>query len=872
MANSSSSTSAWYRRAARCRHLAQQALQKDLGAESLQELHSLALDSDVAVREAALRALAAIAQSGCEADAVLGILVEVAVEHTEALRVLNAQMLGLASEGRRQQAATLGRGMLLKSEPEHLQVEDLTAALRLLGEVVSPPDNDLLNAVKLQCRSSEPAVRAAAIRALAAVANPGDESAIRLLASAEAEETVGSTRDPESQVRVAALVALSRLGGKHCTQARKAAVAAAEDFRSEVRAASAEALPMLCPQADPNTINVLCDLCSDRDVDVCCCALRSLKRLAPRPEGARPYAAVKACLDCFEQGPQDGQLHRLTLETAVALAGRNDPEVIKAVARSLESKDEEDWRTVSESFRIAADGDEELVSTQLVRRICDECRVVRRAAARCLQEVVPRGSDAAIQLLAGRAAAPNPDVRLDILDALSHVAHRGDMRATEAILERLGDAEARVRAAAVRALAKVAEKDDEHIITQIVLRLEDVEKSVRISVAEALPELAGRGNRKVHQCLAHCCRSQRPPPHRENIREAACWALARFAERGDIQAIEILGEAMDPHYPQATIGALKALLEVARRSDPAAIDVAAAALAHEDERTVDIAMEVLEQLADRGYAPPASSEAVTAFEGSWSGGVIKGDKIFWNCDDLVTPFELKSRSIISTVCADKTGRECPCWARLDACGTLRWDFGEEWIRAEDSASTSLPTLSHATMERRRELPAPQDAGVARDCFPDQGYPADPRPGTEEKLAVLEEHEVGDSYAVAAVAANFKSKDASVRRTAVRALPRVAGKGCKAAVEALLTRMEDESVDVRLAAVESLMAVSQKGDRSAIAALTVRLEDQECPKDSKTGQGVGLHAAKALKKLVNSREELVKIAKNLEFSGPSIRGF
>ena len=54
------------------------------------------------------------------------------------------------------------------------------------------------------------------------------------------------------------------------------------------------------------------------------------------------------------------------------------------------------------------------------------------------------------------------------------------------------------------------------------------------------------------------------------------------------------------------------------------------------------------------------------------------------CDDLITDFEVKGRSIIST-CIDRM----TCWARLTH-DCLRWDFGEEWLRSEEPA---LPKLS-----------------------------------------------------------------------------------------------------------------------------------------------------------------------------------
>eukprot|EP00438_Fugacium_kawagutii_P001617 Skav204371 [mRNA] locus=scaffold866:183763:186851:- [translate_table: standard] len=104
------------------------------------------------------------------------------------------------------------------------------------------------------------------------------------------------------------------------------------------------------------------------------------------------------------------------------------------------------------------------------------------------------------------------------------------------------------------------------------------------------------------------------------------------------------------------------------------------------------------------------------------------------------------------------------------------------------------------------------------------------------------------------------------------MPRVAGPDCDLAIELLLPMMQDESPDVRYATVNSLLQVAPKGHKDAIQAMTVRLEDQEVSQDCRGGYSVGVSAAKALKKMVTCREELVKIADELNFQGPSLRGF
>lgn len=460
-------------------------------------------------------------------------------------------------------------------------------------------------------------------------------------------------------------------------------------------------------------------------------------------------------------------------------------------------------------------------------------------------------------MLIGRAGSSSPDARFEVTSALEHFAERGDRRVLTALIDRLEDAEGSVRARAISALSTVSEPDDDEVLVQVLGRLLDSEASVRAAVAEALPSLASQENRKVWTYLTQALRNFRPPPQREDLKEAACRALTKFVSHGDVEAIDLIAECIDAEYPQATVAALRALVEVAPCGDLNALEAAAKALGHQEVRTQEISMEVLERLADRG-AEPASATVATAFEGSWTGAVIKGKKIFWNSDDLITEFEVKGRSIISTVCVDKKGCELPCWGRLNASGVLRWDFGAEWVRSQDGAST-LPSLSPAAMT----LPPPQDAGEV-PASPSRTSEVDDAPALDQKV-------IGDAFAVAAVAAHFKSEDPAIRKTAIRALQRVAGKGCKPAIEVLMPLMQDEVADVRLAAVESLVMIAQKGDQTAIQALAVRLEDQEVSKDCPRGQSVGVRAAKALKRLA-TREELEEIAQGLKFQGPSLRGF
>lgn len=543
----------------------------------------------------------------------------------------------------------------------------------------------------------------------------------------------------------------------------------------------------------------------------------------------------------------------------------DDPQEIKLILQGLESRDEGVRNSVAWKIQRVASGEDELVVAEVVRHLCDAHPPVRRSAFQTLKEVVPRDCDVVLPLLLSRTATAHADARLDVLRALQHFAdgeRRGDARVIKALVARLNDAEARVRAQALRSLAKCAVVDDDHVVMKVLERLEDVDEHVRAAVAEALSSIASPENPKVLPCLAQLCRNTRPPPQRETLREGACMAIASFCALGDVEGIEIIGECVHPEHLQASKAAMTALRKISKGLDGgsrhSAVEVAVKALCHPELEVRNLATEVLEDLA----LTRSDTSDPSLLEGQWSGGRIKGSQILWEATEEVSDFELKGRSVIHT----RRHKVNSAWARLVTPQCLRWDSGDEWHKIEEELPEALPTLSLAALEAS---PTPEVVGSAAQ--------ADRQDIDADTFPALANEEVSDaSYVVAAVAAQFHSQEPAVRKSAVLAIPCVAKSSssrCRdMAVEVLLPMMQDESVDVRLATVNSLLKVAPKGHYDAIAAMAVRLEDQEVSKDCRHGYSVGMSAARALKKMVTCREDLVKIAQELKFQGPSIRGF
>mmetsp|Transcript_17712 Transcript_17712/g.41587 ORF Transcript_17712/g.41587 Transcript_17712/m.41587 type:complete len:591 (+) Transcript_17712:735-2507(+) len=585
-------------------------------------------------------------------------------------------------------------------------------------------------------------------------------------------------------------------------------------------------------------------------------ALQALSVLEKCTEGSTPHGiVVTACLECWESSLANSEVSGLALASVVGLVGFNAEEVVRFVARALESKYPEARAAAAEALAAVTNQSTDLLVAQLVRRVVDDRAPVRKDAIRALHKVLPHGHPKAVEELVEHIDKEDPNVRKTVVEALQGFGNRGDEIAARGIVSRLQDEEAIVRAAAVKAIAEVAPFNNGEYITRVCLALEDDDRTVREAVAEALPKVADPQSRIAIQCLTHCIRNTMKYPKCENTRESACRALARWARSGSEEVVYVICGTICQEHPQATVAALRTLPLVAQRGDHAAIDGVASALSHKQQRTRDIAAEVLEQLADRGTVAPASSSTATRFEGRWTGGTIKGSKIIWDESDMITPFEVRNGRILTTVCMDKKGRKFPSWARLDPYDCLRWDFGADWNRVLDPRNQVPQNARTQQLEHQifgeQESPAPLQGVFGPDAN-----------------EVKSEVDIGDVYAAAAVAAHFKSDDEAVRQAAVAALPRVVGKGSKAALDVLLPMMTDEAVLVRLAAVESLAAIAERDDARAIEALKVRLEDQE----RLAGSSVGMTAAKVLKKLVSRKEDLACIASALRFCGPSSRGF
>lgn len=848
----------------------------------LLDLVGFCVDADLGVRQVAVRGLAAVAPQG-NAES-LEALVSATNEPSlaeEAWRALSRLTVPGDVE-----LATSACLVTCDSElAAPLRIAALEAALQAAG----PNCGAAMVFLEPLVSDRDDVVRAAVLEGFGRLAADGCSLALAKLVSScwEAERSLGCLYDPAWEVRLALLRGLCELDvpdPEHASQVGRALERLAEDDPSRaVRCTALEALAHLRPE-DRSVIALFNRSCSDSSPEVRAAALQILQAACARHSQDDAFeslgmAAVKACLESWEAAVNDPALQKQSLETAVAIIGRNDPEVVRLVARGLESRSEELRAAAVRGLPLVADGDDELVVAQLVRRIADERPPVRRAALAAMKEVIPRGNDVAVLLLCSKAGGPVMEVRLIVLEALRYMARRGDEAAIAEISARLQDGEAAVRAAAVAALADVASFDDPQSIAKVILRLEDVDEGVRKAVAEAVPRLAGPGNPKAMECLAYCCRSMRPPPHRENTRKSACLCLAKFAEKGDPQAIALMCESIHRDYPEVTAIALRLLLEVAPRGHHAAIEGAASALCHREAKSRDIATEVLEQLTENPKAPQPALASVAAhveLEGRWSGGSIKGRKIFWDDGGLISTFQLNG-STLTTTCEDAYKRRFPSRAQLDAQGRLHWDFGAVWQRLAEASS------ARALTNNPKELPAANSTKELGWSKPAQlqekaaakASESDPETNKlqlavhiSSKSQVYEEEAdyQSDYYALACVAAHFNHKAESVREAAVVALPRVAG-SCPATVEALIPMLKDESVKVRFAAIESIAAVAEPGDWQAINALTASLSDQGQIKDQSAerpnSRTVGLHAARVLKQLVPAREDLERIVASLK---------
>eukprot|EP00931_Biecheleriopsis_adriatica_P118932 TRINITY_DN94237_c0_g1_i1.p1 TRINITY_DN94237_c0_g1~~TRINITY_DN94237_c0_g1_i1.p1 ORF type:complete len:379 (+),score=74.08 TRINITY_DN94237_c0_g1_i1:77-1138(+) len=264
------------------------------------------------------------------------------------------------------------------------------------------------------------AERLAATEALAQVTVASQPEIISLLARL--------TKDPDTAVRKAAAVALSRAS-----------------LRGNWTAEGA-------------LVNILGEVSESEEV-----VLAALDTMTVISTGS--LAALEALRCCLSAEAWTVRRSAVTCLSSVAASG--DKVAVGLLQQAM--NDESRWVRVSAIeavVKLAWRGDRDAmagVSSQL----SDEIWCVRAAALSGLSKLAEVGDDSALSSVAGQLEDPFPSVRIAALEALTNIAPKGHREAIALACGRLCDADPEVRLEAIEAVIHLAETGDANAIMML---------------------------------------------------------------------------------------------------------------------------------------------------------------------------------------------------------------------------------------------------------------------------------------------------------------------------------------------------------------------------------------------------------------------
>ncbi len=330
-----------------------------------------------------------------------------------------------------------------------------------------------------------------------------------LNSSSSVEELVEALGDPLTEVRLAAVNALGRLGGERSLGPLMGALR--RDTSSRVREAAALAL---AERADARAVEALIERVEDPGEwsGVCLIAMRALRRT----HGSRAVAALMGRL-------QAGSVV-LRRAAAVSLGEIGEERAVPGLRARLEDPAEGIPVRVAAARALADVGGPE-AQAALVSAMADRSWVVQAEAARSLGRI---GDAQAIGPLVAALAHERSAVRREVAQALGCIAAA---EAIQPLVDALGDREGEVREAVAAALLRTG-------VTSI--------GPLAGALTEALQDrsaVTGWGVRGCHR-WADACRLA------AEVLRAACMRLPSAPGHDRVQAIRALAASL-PAWRQA---------------------------------------------------------------------------------------------------------------------------------------------------------------------------------------------------------------------------------------------------------------------------------------------------------------------------------
>lgn len=190
--------------------------------------------------------------------------------------------------------------------------------------------------------------------------------------------------------------------------------------------------------------------------------------------------------------------------------------------------------TVVVTQGAAPAGCAERAATLATNCLQDSGACVRRAAVAAFKSTTVQGTPAtdpspaathAVRHLAPLLADPDVFVSMAAAKALQQLVPRGDTAAVSAVLPLLQHQHSKVRNVAVTTIAGLAERGDEAVIEALAAASNgEFDWTVRLAVARAMPRLAERGNAQAHACLSRLLQDLN-----ETVRKVAAGAIVHVA-------------------------------------------------------------------------------------------------------------------------------------------------------------------------------------------------------------------------------------------------------------------------------------------------------------------------------------------------------
>ncbi len=545
----------------------------------------------------------------------------------------------------------------------------------------------------------------------------------------------------------------------------------------------------------------------------------------PREEGQLDAASMDKRLEAAHTLGRWGEPHRAVAALAAALGSERQPEVRRALMRSLARRGDAAGVPALIEALSSRDGRDVVPAAEALGAIGSDAAIhaliegleVGRTATAAGQGLARIGVRAAPPLI---QALHEPAARLDAARVLGSL---GEREATPALVELLHDQRSEVRQAAVVALRRI---DDARAAPAVAAMLSDPFSPIVVSALGTLARIGGPAQREAVRRWV----TQGPPA----VRRAALGALLAIApEKGAQELARILGagdQGLSPWAAQlalecthpAVVPVLYGLLK-----EGTLADAAASALAEVDDgRGVSVLL--AEASPDKPHARAALRAAAVAVR-RWPGLPELARQRVWSLLEHLTGSRDVPRTLLLRALArdpwvapwlrkalgsSRAGRRAIGALGLEVLG----DRSQGAFVVKALGSEQDPEAFRRMASAALALGAPAPFAVIEPRFDDPSVASEAMAlaaGSAPEMSQRQRTELGEALRRA-----LRATDGRTRAGASRGLAIL---GARAAWRAIATRLEDGLPEVRRAAARALAVLAVPASAAVLEA-QARVED------------------------------------------------